>query len=259
MTLLADYQDERAAFNALLEPDCRQRILLLRGESGIGKTTLVQACLDEMPRGMPCICIQLLRSAVSVAEIFYRGGDRLGWEHLPNFTAQVAELQGTPRIQVDSNWLTGINNRINVALHAETPSDQESRQAILTGAWFDDLKRLPAPILLALDIYEQATQQVADWISGPLLARVAEGGALRVLVAGQKVPDDKNIEWGNCCMLRELPGVREAKHWLPVVDALGRQIPGEPLAWLAGVCYALKGRPSEIRKVIESLPPRGEG
>ncbi|MBE9472160.1 MAG: ATP-binding protein [Chloroflexi bacterium] len=257
-TLLADYDRERQAFEALLTPDCRKRILLFCGASGCGKTTLLSACLEQVPAAIPCIPIQLRGSAVSVAEVFYRSGHRLSWERLSRFTAQVATLQGVPQVQIDHNWLLGINNRISVALHAEEPTDREHRRAALTEAWFQDLQAFDHPVLMALDTYEQATAAVTAWIDGPFLSRVAQVSQLRVLLAGQEVPEAHNIEWGHCCTAHHLCGVPEAEHWWPIVEAMNRRVNvPDPRSWLAGVCHALGGRPKEIMQVIQDLPRRG--
>ncbi len=256
-TLLADYERERQAFETLLSPDCRERILLFRGESGCGKTTLLAACLERVPRTVPYIPIQLRGSAVGVAEIFYRAGSRLNWERLPHFTGRVAALEGVPQVQVDGNWLRGIGNSINVALRAENPTDQKQRRAALTDAWFQDLSAFEHPVLVALDTYEQAPADVAGWIGGPFLARVEHTPSLRVLLAGQTVPALPNIEWGHCCVDHELLGVPEAEHWWPIVDAMQRYIPSTD--WLAGVCHGLQGRPNEIMQIIKDLPHREGG
>jgi hypothetical protein len=256
---LANYERELAAFDALLKPDCDQRILFFCGKSGSGKTALLNTCLRKIRPAMSHIPIQFRGSVVSVAEIFYRAGRYLGWERLPHFTSRVADLEGLPNIQVDRNWLSGINNRISIALRVENPIDQEHRRVALTEAWFDDVKTFTDPLLMAFDTYEQATDEVALWIDGPFLARVAQAAPLRILLAGQKVPDAHNIEWGHCCAAHQLYGVPEAKYWLPVVEAMQRHIPfDDPLTWLAGVCHALKGHPKDIMAVIEGLPRREE-
>jgi hypothetical protein len=258
-TPLADYQNERKALEALFQPDCRKRILMVCGESGSGKTSLLRHCLDRVPKSVVHIPIELRGSAVSVAEIFHRSGGSLKWDRLRNFTELVAELQGISKVQINRNWLVGINNHISVALQSESSDIREYRRVALTDAWFDDLRNFDKPILFALDTYEKATTEVQDWISGPFLARASQSDIVRVLVAGQTVPDEKNIEWGRCCETRHLYGVPEAEHWLPVVQEMGRYIDpqkvGHPMAWLAGVCHALKGRPGDIMKIIEALPP----
>lgn len=256
-TLLADYEAEQRAFEALFEPNCRERILLLHGESGSGKTTLLAHCLNRIPPSIPHIPIEMKETSVGVAEIFSRAGERLGWEHLSRFTDRVTALSGAPTVQIDQNRLMGINNRITVALHAESPVDREERRVTLTDAWFDDLRVFRGPVLLVLDVFEQAATEAREWISGPLLARAARVEQLRVVVAGQRVPEPKNIEWGHCCALHSLHGVPEAKHWLPIVEAMNRYIDApDPLSWLAGICFLLKGRPSDVMQVIEGLPQR---
>ena len=197
---------------------------------------------------------------MSVAEIFARSGHRLDWERLPHLTQQVADLQpeqGPRRVRIDRNWLVGINQHINVVLNVQSPGDRHSRRVALTEAWFQDLRGFEDPLLMAFDTYEDATTEVQDWISGPFLARVEGVPQLRVLVAGQQVPDWHNIEWGHCCADHELLGVPEAEHWWPVVEAMKRTIDvPDPQSWLAGVCHALAGDPRAIMQVIEALPLR---
>lgn len=103
-----------------------------------------------------------------------------------------------------------------------------------------------------MDTFESATAEVAEWISGPLLARVANTPPVRVVVAGQQVPDENNIEWCQCCAVYDLRGVREARYWMPVVQSLGRRVPSED--YLAGICDALKGQPLAIMIQIQTFP-----
>jgi hypothetical protein len=255
---LADYEVERRCIQTLFDAECRQRIVLVRGASGSGKTHLLQYCKEQMPAGMPHLPVQLRSRAVTIADIFYRAGGRLTWKHMNAFTKQVAGMQAVSMANVDHNWLLGINNHISLALHAPDLIDREQRAAALTEAWFEDLRALPRPLLMLFDTYEQATTDVQGWISGPFLARAAVTERVRVVIAGQDVPDRRNIEWGECCQELTLYGVHEAKHWLPVVQAMGRRVPVDPAdTWLAGVCHALKGDPAVIMRVIEGLPLLG--
>jgi len=256
-TTIADYEDQRRAFAALTRPDCDHRILLLHGESGSGKTTLLTHCQSGIPATARHVSIQLRGSTVDMAEIFYRAGRALSWAQLQQFTGQVAQLQRAASVKIDRNWLLGINNHISVALQADSPQDRGHRRAALTEAWFEDVQALREPFLVVFDTYEQANADIQEWLSGPFLARAATAGPLRVVIAGQCVPDKHNIEWGHCCHEHRLYGVPEAKHWLPVIEASGRYIPNEsPLNWLAGVCHALGGRPAAIVQVIAGLPQR---
>src|SRR4051812_10355006 len=124
-TLLADYKPEREAIEKLFRKDCQERILLLRGKSGSGKTTLLAYC--QRRATIPHLPIQFRGSTVNMVEIFHRAGRQFSWKQLPSFTQQVADLQAAPVVQIDGNWLAGINNRIDVALYAENPLDREHR------------------------------------------------------------------------------------------------------------------------------------
>jgi hypothetical protein len=253
--LMADYNAERQAFEVLLQPKCRKRILLFRGKSGSGKTTLLTYCKSKVPHDIAHVPIQLRGSTVGVAEIFSRVGRPLDWQYLPKFTRQVATLEGTPNVQVDRNWLAGINNRISVAMNVKNISDREYRRVALTDAWFDDLANFPNPVVFLFDTYDKASTEVQEWLSGPFLVRAAYVPTVRVVVAGQDVPDHSNIEWGHCCIVHNLYGVQEAQHWLPIVRKMNRYIPvDDPLSWLAGVCHVLKGSPLDIMQVIKDLP-----
>jgi len=259
-TLLANYNEELNYFRRLFEADCRNRILFFRGESGVGKTSLLSVCLQEIKaqaHQLVHIPIQLRNSSVTVSEIFYRCGEYIGWPRLNQFRKEVSAFQETSVVNIQENRMLG-QNQIEVALYAENPADRAHRQAALTNAWFSDLKAVPSPILVILDTYEDATTEVKEWIDGPFLARVARTPNLRVLLAGQKVPDSNNIEWGHCCQKRDLFGVHQASHWMPVIEAMNRQIEApDPLSWMSGICHVLEGRPNAIMQIIEQLPERG--
>jgi hypothetical protein len=146
-----------------------------------------------------------------------------------------------------------------VALQAENLVDREERRTTLTNAWFEDVRALESMILISIDTYEQASTEFARWINGPFLYRVAQSASLRVLIAGQQVPDlcEHLAEWGRCCQIYELQGVKEAVHWMPVVEARGRYVPdADPLSYMAGICDALGGCPGDILNIISRFPLR---
>lgn len=251
--LLADYHNERAAFNSLLQTECQSRILLFRGASGTGKTTLLDHCVQQANKVTSCVNINLKGGAVTVAEILWRTARKLGGERLNTFNGRLAELEGKRQVNIDKNWLAGLGNRIYVTL--QTSSDRAQLSAALTEALFADLSRMRQNTVFVMDTYEHAITEVQDWLSGPFLARVEQVKNVRALIAGQTLPDATNIEWGYCSTVNELFGVPEAKHWLPIVQEMNRSIPfDEPLTWLAGVCHALEGRPKNIMQIIEGLP-----
>jgi hypothetical protein len=254
--MLANYKDELAAFQRLLESQCCRRIVMYRGkESGIGKTELMTVCRELVPDGMCHVAMDLRGTTTTVTEILSRTVVRLGGlAKLQNFAARLTMLSRVPALNLADNTLKGTQNQIEVVVQNAAPVDRLDRYEQLTDAWFADLAVANRPLLLMLDTFEQANQEVQDWIGGPLLGRAADTPALRLALAGQQLPEPR-LDWKHCCEVFELYGVREAVEWLPVVDNLGYRIPVEPtLTFLAGICHARNGNPGEIMKIIKGFP-----
>lgn len=260
--MLADYVDQRKAVDNLLLPGCSKRILIFKGESGFGKSALIQYCSEQArSAGILQIPLDFKDPAVSVAEIFNRSGSWIGWKNLPNFTRSVAEMQATPEIKVDKNWLLGINNKITVVLGVSTPDAKEERRSMLTEAWFEDLKAIGKTILFIFENYHEIGTEADEWVRGRFLARAAPVEHVRIVMGCQpkKVPDNNNITWGPFAETYELTGVRDPKHWLPVFEALKKRLPEDyypttPLFWLKLMCDANLGQPSTMMQVITRLP-----
>jgi len=251
----ANYHAERTAFRELFADVCEKRILLLKGASGSGKSSLLKACLNESPESKQSINILLRDSAVNVTEIFSRSAKRIGWENLKQFSQCAQDLAAqAPQIQVTGVQQQGETNNLRIALNVQNSNDREHRQTLLTDAWFADVEALGEPLVMVFDTYEHAPSEVKNWLSGPFLYRTTECAAVRVAIAGQSVPD-AGIEWNHCHVIHELFGVRDAREWLPVIAALGKKVPVEPAeVWLGGICYSLKGNPAAIMEVIKTFP-----
>lgn len=147
--VLANYHEQRNAFRALFEPDCCKRILLFKGASGSGKTSLLDACLEEEYGGLPPVKIQLRGDAVTVSEIFSRSARRIGWGNLAQFRECARTLAGQPT-QVSLNGIDqqGESNYVNIALNLQDPGNRLHHQTLLTDAWFDDVQRLGKPLVV---------------------------------------------------------------------------------------------------------------
>jgi hypothetical protein len=252
--VMADYHEPRMSLDKLFQAPCDKRVVLLSGEGGTGKSTLLTYCQSKAPSPAITIPIQLRSSCVGVGEILDRIGDTIGWEHLPRLARRVAVLDGTPNVRIDRNWLFGINNRITVVLSAETKSERDERLRVVTSELFADIYQHATLLVLLFDTFEQAPSEVQEWLSGPFLARAVRADHVRIVIAGRQIPPP-NIEWGKYSTQHTLDGVREADHWLPVIEALGYRIPApEPRGFVDGICYILQGHPQRIMQYIVSFP-----
>ena len=251
MKICANYKVERKAFLSLIEPNCKNRIILFTGQSGIGKTRLIEACREDVGKSIYFLPIQLRGAAVGISEIFWRVGDCIDWDNLPEFEKKISELNKTI-VNITGNKIIGINNQISVILQVEYREAREELQVALTSALFEDLRKLKRSLLIVIDTYEDGASEVKKWISGPFLARAANTKNIRVAIAGQEVPDCNSIDWGHCCeQPYKLDGVTKAEHWVPVVKALNLEVPEKPAKiFLAGICYAFNGHPMSIMNKI---------
>ncbi len=254
--IFADYQEQRSAFYELCKPTCNKPILFFEGESGSGKTSLLRECMSQILADIKHITFDC-KTTISISEFFSRSVRKVGWEGLSEFRKSVLNLSKGLSINVHDIKQKGNQNTIDVALRAEDEKEREQRQTLLTDAWFRDVRNLDNSLLVIVDTFEKSISEMSNWFCGPFLARIPDTPQMRVLVAGQKTPDINNIEWGDSCNRHQLLGISDAHEWMPVVEAMGCYINmDDPLTWLAGVCYAMKGKPSEIIKIIETLPKR---
>ena len=138
MTLtIANYQEEQAQFNALLEPTSARRILMYQGESGCGKTHLVEWCIEQVPAHMRYLSVQLRGSDTTAAHIFYRLGRSIGWDRLSTFNQHIANLVQKPAAN-NQAWSLEMRRHLDGLLQKSEPAVRKQHRATITDAWFAD-------------------------------------------------------------------------------------------------------------------------
>lgn len=254
-TLLANYEKEQALLSEFVRSDTEPNILLLQGESGSGKSSLVAHCLTIAPE-MPSLWLTLESEGDSIPTLFNSMGGRCGWEKLPRFTRTVAGLLETSDSVDDPVWQMGMHRHLRQIGRIADLESRLSRYQLLSDAWFADAMQFETPFLLAIDGYESAATLFDRWFRQDFLVGAANSRQMRVLVAGQKPPAVQTA-WSFCASLQELTGVHKAQDWLTWAEKAGYQVPS--LEVLAGVVLALKGNPSQIIEVIQAEFPRASG
>lgn len=137
-----------------------------------------------------------------------------------------------------------------------TDYNSKDYHAELITSWFQDINILNQQVVLIIDTYEDGIEKIRNWINECFLKYVAVSSIIRVVIAGREVPNP-NVAWGNYFEYCNLDGVKDAEHWLPVIEELRRKVPEEhdsPVDYLRQVCDFCAGRPREIMKIIETLP-----
>lgn len=254
-TPFANYTDEQTLFRELVHNDDAPNILLFQGESGCGKSLLLQHCL-QTHKQTPAAFMQLRSGSEAIPTLFNLMGRQQGWANLPLFTRTVANLTEQPDKVADPVWQMGMERHLEEIGKISDLESRLSRYQLLTDAWFADALQFDTPLLLVVDTYENASTLFDRWFSGDFLAGAAHSRQMRVAVSGQSVPEPREA-WSFCASRRELKGIHEAQAWLVWAEAAGYQLPS--LEWMAGVITALKGNPSQIIQVITTATPHSVG
>ncbi len=190
---LADREDELRLFVALASGRSQYRALLLHGPSDRGKSVLLGR-LHELATGLPGLALGL--------------GELKAGQPLPEVLARVRrDLQGQrfPRYER--------------ALAESDPLEA------LRSAFLDDLAECTDPVLLILDTYEQASADTQRWVEEQLLGLCCRYQGLRLVIAGQVVPNPGGVA-GSRCKRRELPPIADRDPWR---DFYGRVLGGADL------------------------------
>jgi ATP/maltotriose-dependent transcriptional regulator MalT len=172
---LIDRERERLLFDELVHGKRRERILLLRGEPGMGKTRLLAAWRAQLAEDPKAVVAHVSLRELAGADEFglmesiarqLGGRDRFG-SFFAVLEKEDIELSEARRIQV--------------------------RESI-SQAFYGDLSRLAwdrAAAVLLLDDFEQASAGAAAWLGQRFLSWVVEARLpnLLVVIAGQATPE----------------------------------------------------------------------
>lgn len=211
---LADRKTQFKTFQALLSDTCSQRIFLIEGVSNTGKTVL----LNEFRTYTRSIALNAI----------------------------LLDLKGCPTL---NDLLDLIALELDKSILPEFHSSSDSRRKT---ALLKDLENLSTPLLLIFDTYQHVGNDTADWVEGQLLRRSGQCSALRILIAGQRVPDRERYPWKILAQHCTLDAIRETRYWLEYVQCVlnSHQITEDHLEMLLHVS---KGDPGQTSALLQSF------
>jgi hypothetical protein len=172
---------EWPAIIEMLSGRSQKRILLYEGSSGIGKSVLVRQAI-----------VYAKKLNIPVVHLDFKGGG------------------------LD---ISGVLGQFELDLGQQLPSFSKEG-ANKTHLLRKDLRALKQPTLVVFDTYEDATQNrtVLDWLNFQFLPEVETALGLRVIVAGQKVPDFGREIWADFALHLPLSPIKEIEHWQPWIE-----------------------------------------
>jgi hypothetical protein len=245
---IANRTQELRLFQRMVSGEVSQRILLIEAPSGLGKTNLLLKFEHHCPSTVATAWVDLKAAQTGIAYLFSRIRKKLGAEKFPRFSAAVQQfLSGG--VQVSDNVLSGQENQIQVVLNIEDENLRNFRLSGLQEAFFQDLSRMPQPVLLILDTFNAAPDTLASWIGGGFLAEVADTPNVFVVIAGQHTPQMSG-EWMNCAHHCCLEKMTDREAWYKYAKDAGLPLNLDNI-W--PVVEIFEGQPAEIAKTLEAL------
>ena len=208
---LANRDDEFRFFKEMISGVTSERALFLEAPSNHGKTTLVAECMRYAR--------QALGIGVCVTVDFKSNPTREA--ALDTFVLELDALLPT---------------------FAKPGSHPRELRA--------DLRALITPLLLLFDTYEQASDEARDLVQNLLLGDLEMMPAVRIVIAGQKVPDHTKAIWAKSVRACALGPIRDPAHWVTYARRHHPRLEPEQIKTLTD---ATAGQPGLISMLIMGL------
>ncbi|MCY6490284.1 hypothetical protein, partial [Leptolyngbya sp. GGD] len=209
-----------ALFRSIIYGENETRILLIRADSGFGKTKLIDKfwrfCQEN--EAVTPIKIDFKYLLTDPLNFFDEVLDILGEENFPRYNLEISKLESPQGIEISGNQTVGRLDiqAIQMSLGQER-STRERRLKPCHTAFFDDLrhlgKRLKHRLVFLLDTFEKA-ENFSAWVEKNLLKEIKNTESWCAVIAGQNVPSDDHIVWGKCADLIELGAIDDENDWL---------------------------------------------
>ncbi|MEM9773945.1 MAG: hypothetical protein AAF902_05160 [Chloroflexota bacterium] len=245
---LANYHSEQEMFRSLLTPSANQSILLFQGESGSGKSHLIDHCL-QLFRAQTAAHMRLENSTEAIGTLLNILGSKLGLKQLQVFNETVSGLLGEQPEQNEALWPMKLRRHLREIGRASDLSTRQEHFQLLADSLFTDTAQLKEPIIVAIDTYEKCSTEFDQWFTQEFLYGVAHTQNLKVVVAGQAVPQPLP-DWESKAILHKLEGVPDVHAWEVWGELLDLKLPSADV--ITGICLALQGNPSAIVETLKS-------
>ncbi|MFA6313694.1 MAG: SEFIR domain-containing protein [Sterolibacterium sp.] len=214
---IANRDAEFACFERMLQGQSQERAMLVRATSNSGKTALLREFHNLLHKVDPQVahCFVDLKGCVGIDAVL-------------------------DELAADCGGLLG-----------EFASSPPAHRPL---ALLRDLQNLPAPLVLSFDTFEQGSADFADWLQGRILQRIDRFPALRIIVAGQRVPEADKAVWVPHAATFDLAPIVEEKYWHDFGRDNYPHVPADELSrFIPGLVRATGGNPATIGTMLKNL------
>jgi hypothetical protein len=213
---IANRAAEKDLFSEMITGRSQQRILMLSGASGTGKSVLL-AEFHAYAKHL----------GLAVASFDFKGCPS---EH---DLFESLRLDLGSQILKESFFASGANRFYEVIA---------------------DLQRVAQPVVLFFDTYQEASTSSQTWIEAQLLPRLDRAPGVVVVISGQRVPDHDKSAWRSLVAFRELLPITSAEAWLEYARHKWEDVdvPLNP-DYVGALTLATRGHPGQMDALLETL------
>jgi len=249
--MAANFENELEIFKQLLKLGTKKSLLTIQAKSLYGKTTLLseyeQVCKDS---GYLYAKINLKRSYDPHCILDYLG-EQIGQENLPNYWALSEKMiLGDSSILIENASFYFSDLRVSQI----SPKDSKGRYRLLSIEFFQDAASLTReqPAAFIFDHYEQATEEIREWMQYDFLPKLHRVPNIITVIAGQNVPASDE-DWQS---LHQpiLLGEISVKHWVSYAGKLGLSLSEDDVGM---IYHGVNGVPGMVALAISYLKTQG--
>jgi len=251
--IIANRKSEIELFNKMVNRNMEEKILLIRSESGFGKSYLLKHFKDSLSTNIPCILMALKTANMGILSIFHYTIRCLGVEKFPSLSSALNNYRSNSGVEVSNTTMLGRDNQLRVELSYNNDElTRRLRLIELQEKFFEDLRKISKTVVLLFDSYEEAPSEVKDWLGGDFLTQVAHAEKLIVVIAGQTIPKP-TIEWVYLSKQNYLEAILDTNTWYNYSKEAGLHLKENDVEI---IMLVLKGIPFDVVPALEMIAKR---
>ena len=211
---LANRSDEFAFFSGMISNRTTEKALLLEAPSNYGKTSLVAECM------------KYARIAIG------------------NVVCVTVDFKSNPSKEY-------VIDTLRLELGLLLPNFGKANGTIFN--FRSDLRTISVPLILLFDTYEKASIEAQQFVEGLLLADLKSLPAVRIVIAGQNIPDHTKFIWRTEAKSFRLGPITNPSHWCAYAERHFRDFKPETIEALTIVAV---GIPGVLRPMLQLVFPQ---